>query len=226
MDLGGGFADFLAKNVFGQRGVFPADRLNQRVQIFQALTISLRGAIGVREAEAAPAPDAAMKNGEHGGERFAFCAFDEHFVEIVFCVEHGLGVAGVVGSFDDGESAIEARDLRIAGLFGEQTCSKTFENGADGVDFASFLDGEGADNGAFVGNDGDEAFGFELAEGFADDGAGDAHHGDEFALDEAFAGIEAAGDDGLAELAENLAAEGRGGFRDGRESGRVAKQRA
>jgi hypothetical protein len=62
-----------------------------------------------------------------------------------------------------------------------------------------------------------------LAKGFADDGAGDAHHGDEFALDEALAGIEAAGDDGLAEFVENLATEGRGGLGDSRESRRGAK---
>jgi len=58
-----------------------------------------------------------------------------------------------------------------------------------------------------IGDDGYEAFGFELAEGFADDGAGNAHHGDEFAFDEALAGIEAAGDDGLAKFVEDLAAE-------------------
>lgn len=226
MDLGGGFADFLAKNCFGQCGVFRADRLNQPAQIFQALTIPLGGAIGVREAEAAPAPDAAMKNGEHGGERLAFCACEENFVKIVFGFEHGPGVAGVVGFFDDGKRAIKARDLRFAGLFGEEARGKSFEDGANGVDFASFFDGEGADNRALVGNDGDEAFRLELAEGFANHSAGDAHHGDEFAFDEALAGIETAGDDGLAEFIENLAAKGCGGFGDSRESGRVAKQRA
>jgi len=223
MDLGSGFADFLAKNVFGQRGVFRADRLNKRAKIFQALTISLGGAIGVREAEPAPAPDAAMKNDQHGGERFAFRACKENFVEIVFCFEHGPGVAGVVRLFDGGEGAVEAGDLQFAGLFGEEARGKSFEHGANGVDVASFFDGEGADNRAFVGNDGDEALGFELAKGFANDGAGDAHHGDEFAFDEALAGIQAAGDNGLAEFVENLAAERRGGFVDGRESGRVAK---
>ena len=90
----------------------------------------------------------------------------------------------------------------------------------------AFLNGEGADNWTFIGDNRDQAFGFELAKGFADDGARDAHHGDEFAFDEPLAGIEAAGDNGLAEFVENLAAEGRGGLGDGRESGRGAKQRA
>jgi len=142
---------------------------------------------------------------------------------LFFCFEHGLGVAGVVRFFDDGKRAIEARDLCVAGLFGEEARGESFENGANGVDVAGFFDGERADNRALVGNDGDEAFGFELAERFANYGARNAHHGDEFALDEALAGIEAAGDDGLAEFVENLAAEGRGGFGDSRESGRVAK---
>jgi len=102
MDLVGGLADFIAKNVFGQGGVFRADCLNERAKIFQALAVALRRTIGVRQAQAAPAPDAPMKNGEHGGERFAFCACEEDFVEIVFCFEHGLGVAGVVGFFDGG----------------------------------------------------------------------------------------------------------------------------
>jgi hypothetical protein len=62
-----------------------------------------------------------------------------------------------------------------------------------------------------------------LAKSFTDHGAGNAHHGDEFALDEALAGIEAASDDGLPELIENLTTERRGGFGDGRKCGRVAK---
>ena len=223
MDLGSGFADFFAKNCFGQRGIFRADRLNQRAQIFQALAVPLGGTVWVSEAEATPAPDAAMKNGEHGGERFTLGTFKEHFVEIVFGFEHGPGVAGVVSFFDGGESAIEARDLRFAGLFGEEARGKSFKHGADGVDFAGFFDGERADDRPFVGNNGDEAFGFELAKGFADDGAGDAHHGDEFPFDESLAGIEAASDYRLAKFVENLATEGRGGFVDGRESGRVAK---
>ena len=108
-------------------------------------------------------------------------------------------------------------------MLGEEARGESFEHGANRVDFACFFDGERADNGAFVGNDGDEAFGFKLAKSFADDGAGDAHHGDEFAFDEAFAGIEATGDDGLAKFVEDLATEGRSGFGNGRESGRVAK---
>jgi hypothetical protein len=62
-----------------------------------------------------------------------------------------------------------------------------------------------------------------LAEGFADDGAGDAHHGDEFALDEALAGIESAGDDGLAEFVEDLSTEWRSGLGDGRKCRRRTK---
>jgi len=223
MDLVRGFAYFVAKNRFGQCGVFRADGLHQRAKIFQTLTIPLGGAVWVSETQAAPAPDAAVKNGEHGSERFAFCTFEEHFVEIVFCFEHGLRVAGVVRFFDDGKRAIEARDLRFAGLFGEEARGESFKDCANRVDVSGFFDGERANDGSFVGDDGDEAFGFELAKGFANDGAGDAHHGDEFALDEAFAGIEAAGDNGLAEFVENLAAKRRGGFGNGRESGRVAK---
>ena len=113
--------------------------------------------------------------------------------------------------------------MRFAGLFSEEARSQTFKDGADGVDVAGFFDGERADNRTFVGNDGHEAFGLELAKGFANNGAGNAHHGNEFAFDEAFAGIQAAGDDGLAKFVEDLATEGRGGFGDGRESGGVAK---
>ncbi len=113
--------------------------------------------------------------------------------------------------------------MRVAGLLGEKASGESFKHGANGVDFVGFFDGERADDRAFVGNNGDEAFGLELAKGFADNGAGDAHHGDEFALDESLAGIEAASDNGLAEFVENLATEGRGGFVDGRESGSAAK---
>jgi len=49
----------------------------------------------------------AVEDGKHGSERFAFCAFEEHFVEIVFRFEHRVYIAGVVGFFDDGESAFE-----------------------------------------------------------------------------------------------------------------------
>ena len=175
------------------------------------------------EAQPAPAPDAAVKNGEHRSERFALGAFEEHFVEIVFRFEHGFSVAGVVGFFDDGEGAFEAGDLRIAGLFCEEARSEPFENSANGVDVAGFLDGKRADNRALVGDDRDEAFGFELAEGFANDGAGNAHHGDEFAFDETLAGIEAARDDGLAEFVEDLAAERSGGLGDSREDGSGTK---
>jgi len=223
MDLGGGFAHFLAKNCLGQCSVFRADRLNQRAQVFQALTISLGGSIGVREAEAAPAPDAAVEHDEHGCERFTFGAFEEHFVEIVFGFEHGLGVAGVVGFFNRGEGAIEAGDLRVARLFGEEAGGESFEDGANSVDVTSFFDSEGANDWALVGDDRDEAFRFELAEGFADDGAGNAHHGDEFALDEAFTRIKTAGDDGLAEFVKDLATKGRGGLGNGREGRRGAK---
>ena len=222
MDFLGSLADLVAKNCFGKRGVFRAYRVHQRAKIFQALAIPLSGAIGVREAKAAPAPDAAVKNGKHGGKRFTLRAFKEHFVEIVFCFEHGPGVAGVVRFFYDGKRAIEARDLRFAGLFSEEARGETLEYGANGVDVAGFFHGERADNRTFVGDDGDEAFGFELPKSFADDGAGDAHHGDEFAFDEALAGIEAAGDDGLAEFVEDLAAERGCGLGDSRESGRTA----
>ena len=75
MDFVGGFADFLAKNGFGQRGIFRADGLHQCAKIFQTLTIALGRPIGVRQAESAPAPDAAVKNGEHRSERFAFGSF-------------------------------------------------------------------------------------------------------------------------------------------------------
>ena len=164
-----------------------------------------------------------MKDGQHGGERFAFRACEEHFVEIVLGFEDGLGVAGVVGFFDDGEGALQVRDLHWAGLFREEAGCQTFQNGADGVDVAGFFDGEGADDWSFIGDNGHEAFGFELAEGFADDGAGDAHHGDEFALDEALAWVEAAGDDRLAKFIEDLAAERRGGFVDSRKGRRGTK---
>jgi len=223
MDLVGGFAYFVAKNLFRGCGVTRANRLNQRAKIFQALAVPLRRTVRVREAEAAPAPDAAVEDGKHGSERFAFCAFEEHFVEIVFRFEHGVCIAGVVGFFDDGESAFEARDLSLVSLFREQARGESFENGANGVDVAGFFDGECADDGALVRDDGYEAFGFELTEGFADDGAGNAHHGDEFAFDEALAGIEAAGDDGLAKFVEDLAAEWRGGLGDGREDGSGTK---
>ena len=223
MDLVGGFADFIAKSVFGLSCVARANRLDKGAKIFQALTVPLRRTVGVRQTQAAPAPDTAVENGEHGGERFAFCALEKHFVEIVFCFEHGLRVARVVGFFDDGKRAFEAGDLWIACLFREEAGCEAFENGADGVNVAGFFDGEGADYWAFVGDDGDEAFGLELAKGFANDGAGDAHHGDEFAFDETLAGVEAAGDDGLAELVEDLATKRRGGFGDGRESRRRAK---
>src|SRR5258708_23816117 len=118
MDLGSGFTDFLAKNGFGQRGVFRAKCLHKRAKIFQTLAIPLGGTIRVREAESTPAPDAAMKNGEHGSERFALGSFEENFAEIVFCFEHGLRVAGAVRFFDNRKRAIEARDLLFAGLFG------------------------------------------------------------------------------------------------------------
>ena len=223
MNLVGSFADFIAKNAFGQRGVSSPDCLNKRAKIFQALAIPFWRTVGVREAEAAPAPDAAVEDGKHGSERFAFCAFEEHFVEIVFRFEHGVCIAGVVGFFDDGESAFEARDLSLVSLFREQARGESFENGANGVDVAGFFDGERADNWSFIGDNCHKAFGFELAKGFADDGAGNAHHGDEFAFDEALAGIEAAGDDGLAKFVEDLAAEWRGGLGDGREDGRGTK---
>jgi hypothetical protein len=137
----------------------------------------------VGEAQPAPAPDAAVKNGEHRSERFALGAFEEHFVEIVFRFEHGFSLAGVVGFFDDGEGAFEARDLGLVGLLGKEAGGESFKNGANGLDITGFFDGEGADNRALVGDDGHETFRFELAEGFADDGAGNAHHGDQFALD-------------------------------------------
>lgn len=223
MDFLGGFADFLAKNIFGQGGVFRADRQNKRAKIFQALAIALLGTVWVGEAESTPAPDAAMKDGQHGGKSFTLGAFEENFVEIVFGFEHFLGIPGVVGFFDDGEGSVETRDLSFTGLFGKEARGESFEHGADGVDVAGFFDAERADNWSFIRDDGDQAFGFELAKGFADDGAGDAHHGNQFALDEAFTRVEAAGDDGLAEFVENLATEGRGGFGDGRESGRRAK---
>ena len=219
MDFVGGFADFFAKNGFGERGVSRANRLNHGAKIFQALAIALRRTVGVCEAEAAPAPDAAVKNSEHGSERLAFCAFKEHFVEIVFGFEHGLGVAGVVGFFNRGEGSIEAGDLRVTGLFGEKAGGEPFEDGANSVDVTSFFDREGPDYRSFIGDDRDEALGFELPEGFADDGAGNTHHGDQFALDEAFTRIEAAGDDGLAEFVKDLATKGRGGLGNGRECG-------
>jgi len=113
--------------------------------------------------------------------------------------------------------------LCLIGLFGEEARGEPFENSSNGVDVAGFFDGEGADNRAFIGDNCHEAFGFELPEGFADDGARDPHHGDKFALDEALAGVKAAGDDGLSEFVENLATERRGGLGDGREDGSGAK---
>ena len=223
MNLVGGLANFIAKNIFSQCGVARPDRVYERAKILQALTIPLGRTIGVGEAEASPTPDAAVKNGEHRSECFAFGAFEEDLVEIIFGFEHGLGVAGVVGCFDDGEGAFEARDLRLIGLFSEEARGEPFEDGANGVDVAGFFDGECADNWAFIGDNCHEAFGFELAEGFADDGAGDAHHGDEFALDEALAGIESAGNDGLAKFIENLATEGSGRLGDGRKCRRRTK---
>jgi len=120
MNLVGGLANFIAKNIFSQCGVVRPDRVYERAKILQALTIPLGRTIGVGEAEASPTPDAAVKNGEHRSECFAFGAFEEDLVEIIFGFEHGLGVAGVVGCFDDGEGAFEARDLRLIGLFSEE----------------------------------------------------------------------------------------------------------
>ena len=113
--------------------------------------------------------------------------------------------------------------MRLVGLFGEEACGESFEDGANGVDVAGFFDGERADNWSFIGDNCHEAFGFELAKGFANDGAGDAHHGDEFAFDETLAGVEAAGDDGLPKFVEDLATKRRGGFGDGRENGSGTK---
>lgn len=223
MDFLGGFADFLAKNIFGQGGVFRADRLDERAKIFQALAIALLGTIWVRKAESTPAPDAAVKDGEHGGKSFTLGAFEENFVEIVFGFEHLFGIAGIVGFFDSGEGSVETRDLSFTSLFGEEARGESFEYRTNRINVAGFFDAECADNWSFIRDDGDQAFGFELAKCFADDGAGDAHHGNQFALDEAFTRVEAAGDDGLAEFVEDLATEGRGGFGDGRESGRGAK---
>ena len=113
--------------------------------------------------------------------------------------------------------------MRLIGLFGEKARGEPFKHGSNGVDVAGFFDGECADNWSFIGDNCHEAFGLELAKGFADDGARDTHHGDEFALDEALAGIEAAGNDGLAEFVEDLSTEWRGGLGDRCKRGRRTK---
>ena len=223
MDLVGGFTNFIAKNVFGQRGVSRANRLNERAKIFQALAIPVGRAVGVRQAQPTPAPDPAVQDGEHGRKGFTLRTFKEHFVEIVFGNQHGRGVARIISFLDGGEGQFETHDLRLVSVFRKEAGRQAFENGADGINLSCFLDGERAHYRSLVGDDGYKAFGFQLAQGFADDGAGDAHHGDEFALDKALAGVEAAGDDGVAKFVEDLATERRGGLGDGREDRSGAK---
>jgi len=102
-------------------------------------------------------------------------------------------------------------------MLGEQAGGQAFQHSADSVKIPRLLEGESADHRSFVRNNLDEALGFELAQSFADHSAGDAHHRNEFAFDEALAGIEPARDDGLAKFLENLTAERSRGFGDGGE---------
>ena len=80
-------------------------------------------------------------------------------------------VAGIVSLFHALERLLQPRDLRVVGLFHKEASRQSLQDSANGVKIARFFHRQGANDWSFIGDDGNEALGFQLTQSFANDGA-------------------------------------------------------
>ena len=215
MDLRPSFLHILADHLLSEVRVLAADGFQHGPKIVHAFLLSMQRAHGMRKPNGAPAADLPMEQADHRGKRLAARAGKKNIIKTIFGFENLLGIVRIIRFRGLDQSLFELLNFVRLRLFGEQARGESFENSANRVQVAGFFESERADDGALVGNDNDEPFGFQLTERLANDGARNAHHGNELAFNQAFAGTQAARKDGLAELMENLAAEGSRGLGDG-----------
>ena len=82
------------------------------------------------------------------------------------------------------------------------------KHGSYSIEILGFIAAEGTYYRAFVGNDLDQMFGFELAQCFAKHSAGDPHLFRQLPLSEASPRCQMSGNDGLAQALQYLLAQG------------------
>lgn len=215
INLRRGLAHFFADGALGESCVASTDGFDHGAKIRKAFLLAIPRTLRMRQADTAPAPDAAVQQRNHRGKCLAFSAGEKHIVKTVLAFQYFLRVVGLIGFGDLLECAIQSIDERILGVFGEPARGQPFQNGANRIKILRFFKGEVANDRTLVGNDGDQALGLQLPQSFPDHRSGNAHHGDQFTLDQALPGMQAAGNDRLTKLVEDLAAKRSGSLSDG-----------
>src|SRR5579864_4149870 len=94
--------DFVAHYFFRLFSIVSLDGRYHCAQALNALQGATGRTVGVRQAQRPPAPDAGMQRGDHGRQRLAACALEQHVVEAILRSQQHLGISGFVGSGGDG----------------------------------------------------------------------------------------------------------------------------
>ena len=119
-----------------------------------------------------------------------------------------LGVSADIGIPDRRERHLQVPDVVNVGVLNAESSGKPVKHGPYSIEILGFIAAEGTYYRAFVGNDLDQMFGFELAQCFAKHSAGDSHLFRQLPLSEASPRCEMSVNDGLSDSLDFLLAEG------------------
>ncbi len=99
-------------------------------------------------------------------------ALKQNFVKAIFGFEDGGGIAIFVGLRGGLQGLVKVFFCAGAGIFSEETGGQSFEHRANGIQIFGFSQRQFTNYRAFVGNDGDESFGFQSGEGLRESRCG------------------------------------------------------
>ncbi|CFO01615.1 Uncharacterised protein [Bordetella pertussis] len=172
---------------------------HQGLQQVRQLGHAVLGAARRLHGRRAQQHDARVEQTQGGGQRLVAGPVEQLLVERVLGGDLLQRRAAREGALERLEGLLQGGELGFGGVFGEQLAGQAFQFLAHLVDAARLFGRQPLDHRAAVRNDDDQAFGFELAQRFAHQGAADAGHFAEFAFGQAFARAEPANQDGVAD---------------------------